>query len=103
MELKDGLNEPATETAGDVSAKEKSAGAYCSSNACMFSNYYTLAFLVPFLFVTAYSLYQGASCAASGEHACALSAVAVGGLAGLTSVGLVAGIKKFRKSTLKQA
>jgi hypothetical protein len=101
MKTTEVANEAANQTNDQLLPQENIKGAGCAANACPFSNYYTLAFMIPFLSVTVYSLYQGASC--SGQHACAVSAVAVGALAGLTSLGLVAGIKKFRKSTLKQA
>jgi len=102
MESTDVKIEPATQKSGDVSLKEKAEGTSCSGSACMFSNYYALAFLIPFLAVTAYSLAQGATCAATGGQACAFSAFAVGGLAGLTSLGLVTAIKKMRKLAVKR-
>ena len=82
---------------------EKQAGESCASGTCMFSNYRTLAFMIPFLAVTGYSLSQGATCAATGEHACAASAVAVGALAGLTSLGLVTAIKSLKRKAAQKA
>jgi hypothetical protein len=71
----------------------------CASGSCMFSNYKTLAFMIPFVAVTAYSMTQGSACSVAGGQPCALSAVAVGALAGLTSLGLVTAIKAIRKKT----
>ena len=69
----------------------------CASGGCMFSNYKTLAFMIPFVAVTAYSMTQGSACTVAGGQPCALSAIAVGALAGLTSLGLVTAIKAIRK------
>ncbi len=97
---------PVSATAAESSAAtgaQQLKAESCSSGACMFSNYRTLAFLLPFLAVTGYSLSQGDSCAITGGRACAASAVAVGALAGLTSLGLVSAIKKFRSHKSKSA
>lgn len=89
------------DSVGLCSSKEgscKAESSACGTSGCASSNHTAKAFFIPFLSVTAYSLYQGTSCAANGGHACTASAVAVGVLAGLTSVGLVKGIKALRKS-----
>jgi hypothetical protein len=73
----------------------------CGTGGCSSSNYTAKAFFIPFLAVTAYSVIQGNSCAATSGHACTASAVAVGVLAGLTSVALVKTIKALRKTGFK--
>jgi hypothetical protein len=77
-------------------SRESSEGKTCASGGCSSAKYRAVAFLVPFVAVTAYSLTQETSCAVSGAHACAASAVALGALAGLTSIGLVTGIKALK-------
>jgi hypothetical protein len=78
--------------AAGISCGSGSGGGGCSSD-----NYTSKAFFIPFLAVTAFSVVQETSCTATGGHACAASAVGVGLLAGLTSVGLFKAIKGIRK------
>lgn len=75
----------------------KAAGISCGGGGCSSDNYTSKAFFIPFLAVTAFSVVQETSCTATGGHACAASAVGVGLLAGLTSVGLFKAIKGIRK------
>ncbi len=70
----------------------------CGTGSCSSSSYTAKAFFIPFLAVTAYSVIQGNSCATTDGHACTVTAVAVGVLAGLTSVALIKLIKAFRRA-----
>ncbi len=86
-------NESLNLVADKTSLAGNNATTSCTTGSCIFSNYYAQAFLIPFIAVTAYTL--SAPCSAGG-NTCIFSAAAVGGLAGLTSIFLVAGVKKLR-------